>query len=77
VRRRGNQWYDAICTQLRVAGGPLAVDRIWEKMTSSGFQHASKRPQSTLRARIAELAQMKKIEQVGRATYRLLEGTAS
>ncbi len=78
MRRRTNLWYDAICEHLRTANGPLAVEQIWDRMASAGFQHSSKMPRSTLGARIAELAQMKKIRRVGPATYQIApEGTAS
>jgi hypothetical protein len=71
-RRPSNLWHAALRAQLRAAGGPLRVDQIWQRMEAAGFRHASKRPKSTLRARISELVQMKKIERVGPATYRLL-----
>jgi hypothetical protein len=69
--KKGNAWYDAICAQLHAAQGPLAVDQIWRGMEASGFQHKSEMPRGTLGARIAELVQMKKLERVGPATYRL------
>jgi hypothetical protein len=69
--RRTNLWYDAICTHLRTAGEPLAVDQIWARMEAAGFQHSSKKPKSTLGARVAELTQMQKIARVGPATYKL------
>jgi hypothetical protein len=76
VRRATNTWHDAIVAQLRAADRPLAVDQIWQGMEVAGFRHASARPRQTLGARIAELAQKKKIERVGPATYRL-SGEAS
>lgn len=69
--RRPNVWHQAIVEQLRSAGGPLPVEQIWRRLEASGFQHASKMPRSTLGARVAELVQMKKLEHVGPATYRL------
>jgi hypothetical protein len=56
---------------LRAADGALTVEQIWQRMKSAGFKHSSKLPRCTLGARVAELAQMKKIERVGPATYRL------
>jgi hypothetical protein len=73
MNRRPNAWHEAICTQLRMAQGPLGVDQIWARMEAAGFQHASKRPRSTLGARIAGLAQLKKIERVGPATYQIID----
>jgi hypothetical protein len=69
--KKPNAWHAAICAQLHAAEGPLVVDQIWVRMEASGFQHSSKMPRSTLGARVAELAQMKKIERVGPATYQL------
>lgn len=69
--RRPNAWHAAICEQLRAAGGPLPVDQIWERMSASGFRHASENPRGTLGARVAELVQMKTLERVGPATYQL------
>jgi len=77
VRRRSNSWYAAICAQLLAAGGPLKVDQIWQGMEATGFQHRSVLPRSTLGGRIAELVRMKKLERVGRATYRLLSEPSS
>lgn len=74
MRSRSNRWHDAICAHLRAAGGPLAVEQIWERMAAQNFRHASEQPKSTLGARIVELTQMKKIKRVGPATYQLLEG---
>lgn len=71
MRRASNLWYAAICEQLRAAAAPLRVDQIWERMSASGFRHASKHPRSTLGARVAELVQMRKLERVSRATYQL------
>lgn len=73
MKRTTNRWHDAICDQLRDAGGPIIVDQIWEGMKASGFQHGSKVPRSTLGARLAELVQMKKLKRVGPKTYQLLE----
>jgi hypothetical protein len=69
--RKPNAWHQAICEHLREAGVPLAVDQIWSRMEEVGFRHSSEKPRSTLGARIAELAQMKKIERVGKALYQL------
>jgi hypothetical protein len=69
--RRPNAWHEAICTHLRAAGAPLAVEQIWQRMEAAGFQHSSKLPRSTLGARIAELAQMKKVDRVGPAMYQI------
>src|SRR2546428_149440 len=69
--KRQNAWYVAICEQLRVAGGPLAVEQIWARMEAAGFQHASRLPRSTLGARVAELVQQKRLSRVGPATYQL------
>ena len=71
MKKSGNLWYAAICEQLRAAGRPLPVGQIWEGMQGAGFRHESKKPRATLGARVCELAQMKKIERVGPATYRL------
>ena len=73
MRRHTNAWYDAICAQLRAAGGPLAVKQIWQGMATAGFPHSSANPKSTLSARIAELVQMKKLARVGPATYQMAE----
>ena len=73
---RPNAWHAAICAHLRAAGKPLAVEQIWAHMEAAGFQHSSKKPKSTLGARVAELAQMQKIERVGPATYQLAPETA-
>ncbi len=72
-RRRGNAWYAAILEQLRAADGPLCTKQIWERLDAAGFRHRSKQPKSTLSARLAELVAMKKLDHVGRATYRLRE----
>ena len=69
--RRPNAWHQAIVSHLHAAGEPLPVDQIWQRMTAAGFAHASKKPRSTLGARIAELVQMKTLARVGPATYRL------
>ena len=71
--RRPNAWHQAIVSQLHAAGEPLPVEQIWQRMEAAGFQHASKKPRSTLGARIAELVQMKTLARVGAATYRLSE----
>lgn len=71
-----NAWHVAICEHLRAAGEPLAVEQIWQRMVSAGFCHRSEVPRSTLGARISELVQMKKLERVAPATYRLLEVAA-
>ena len=73
MSRPTNRWYDAICTQLQTADGPIITDQIWDGMVASGFQHGSKVPRSTLGARLAELVQMKKIERIDRLTYQLPE----
>ncbi len=73
--RKPNAWHQAIVAQLSAAGGPLGVEQIWQRMEASGFQHASKMPRSTLGARIAELVQMKWIERIGPATYKLAPNT--
>jgi hypothetical protein len=73
VRRSTNSWHAAICEQLRAAGGPLVVEQIWQGMVAAGFQHSSRVPRQTLGARVAELAQKKKIERVGPATYQLAQ----
>jgi hypothetical protein len=70
---RTNTWYVAICTQLRATNQPLVADQIWQGMVQAGFQHTSTAPRSTLRARLAELVQMKKIARVGPTTYQLAE----
>jgi hypothetical protein len=70
--RRSNSWYEAICEQLRVAGGPLTVEQTWGCLEASGFQHASRLPRSTLGARVAELVQAKRLERVGPATYQFV-----
>ena len=69
--RRPNAWHQAIVSQLHEAGEPLPVEQIWQRMEAAGFRHSSKKPRSTLGARIAELVQMKKLARVGPATYRL------
>ena len=69
--RRPNAWYGAICEQLRIAGGPLAIKQIWAGMEASGFQHSSKWPRSTLGARVAELVQLKRLVHVGPGTYQI------
>jgi hypothetical protein len=69
--RRSNAWHEVIVAHLRAAGGSLTVEQIWQRMEAAGFKHSSKLPRSTLGARIAELAQMKKIERIGPATYQL------
>jgi hypothetical protein len=70
--RKPNAWYSAICAQLGAAKGPLSVEQIWQGMETSGFQHRSEMPRSTLGARIAELVQLKKLVRVGPGTYQLL-----
>lgn len=70
---RPNAWHHAIVSHLHAANGPLPVEQIWERMEGAGFQHASRMPRSTLRARIAELVQMKKLMSVGPATYQLAQ----
>jgi hypothetical protein len=40
-------------------------------MEAADFPHASKKPKSTLGARVAELVQMKVLERVGPGTYRV------
>jgi hypothetical protein len=77
VRRQPNAWYEAICAQLRAAEGPLAVKQIWLRMKAAGFKHASAKPRQTLGARVAELAQLKRIERVGPATYQISSEAAS
>ena len=77
MRRKSNLWYDAICTQLRDAGGPLPVQQIWQRMEASGFTHSSKQPRSTLGARVAELVKEHKLKRVGPATYMLAPEAAS
>lgn len=69
--KKSNAWYEAVVAHLRAAGGPLTVEQIWQRMEAAGFKHGSKVPRSTLGARVTELAQMKRIERVGPATYRL------
>jgi hypothetical protein len=69
--RKPNAWHHAIVEHLNATGGPLSVDQIWQRMEAAGFRHSSKMPRSTLGARIAELVQMKKLDRVGPATYRL------
>ena len=71
MSRRENAWHAAIVEQLRLAARPLAVGQIWQAMEATGFQHSSKKPRSTLGARVAELVQMKKLSRVGHATYQL------
>lgn len=73
MRRQSNAWHDAIIAHLRAAGGPLTVEQIWQHMATAGFRHTSKKPRSTLGARVAELAQMKVLERLGPATYGLSE----
>jgi hypothetical protein len=71
---RANAWHDAILTQLRAAeGAALTVSQIWQGMAAAGFRHGSEQPVRTLAARIAELAQAKKLERMGPALYRLVE----
>ena len=70
---RQNAWHEAIVAHLRAAGGSLTVEQIWERMEAAGFQHVSKKPRSTLGARVAELVQMKQLTRVGPATYQLSE----
>jgi len=72
--KRPNAWHQAIVTHLNAAGGSLSVEQIWQRMEAAGFQHDSKMPRSTLGARIAELVQMKQLERVGHALYRLSSG---
>lgn len=72
-----NAWHRAIVAHLREAGEPLRVAQIWQRMSEAGFKHSSKHPRSTLGARISELAQMKQINRVGPATYRISQGEAS
>ena len=69
---RPNAWHQAIVAQLHAAGEPLPVEQIWQRMEAADFQHSSKKPRSTLGARISELVQMKMLARVGSATYRLL-----
>ena len=69
--RRPNAWQQAIVSQLHDAGGPLPVDQIWQRMEAAGFRHSSKKPRSTLGARLAELVQMKTLARIGTATYGL------
>jgi len=64
-------WHEAIITHLRTADIGLTVPQIWRRMEAAGFSHASKKPRSTLGARVAELAQMKVIERVGPGMYRM------
>ncbi len=71
MRGRPNAWHEAICAQLRTAGAALTLDQIWDGMDAAGFQHHSKQPRQTLGARIAELAQSKKIKRTAPATYQL------
>lgn len=71
--RAPNRWHAAICDQLAKSGAPLAPIQIWAGMNAAGFRHKSRRPRSTLGARLAELVQMKKLERVGPATYRMSE----
>jgi hypothetical protein len=73
VRARSNSWYEAICAQLRAADGPLPVAQIWSRMLASGFQHGSKKPKSTLSARVAELKLAGRIERVAPRMYQLSE----
>lgn len=76
MRHASNRWHEAICDHLRAAGTPLTVDQIWQRMETARFRHSSGVPRGTLGARIAELVQQKKLERVGPATYRLLEGSS-
>ena len=69
--KRPNAWHQAIVSHLHVAGGPLTVKQIWQRMEAAGFQHTSKRPRSTIGARIAELVQLKKLSRVGPASYQI------
>jgi hypothetical protein len=71
MRRSTNAWHDAICAQLSAAGRALSVVQILHAMETAGFRHKSAMPRATLGARIAELVQMKKLERVGPALYRL------
>lgn len=75
--RRPNAWHQAIVAHLHSARGPLPVEQIWQRMEAAGFAHASKLPRSTLGARIAELVQLKKLERVGPATYRLAQESST
>lgn len=75
--RKPNAWHHAIVAHLHATGGPLSVDQIWQCMEAAGFQHSSKKPRSTLGARLAELVQMKKLARVGSATYRLAHESAT
>lgn len=75
--KRPNAWHHAIVSHLHAANGPLPVEQIWERMEGAGFQHASRMPRSTLRARIAELVQMKTLSRVGSATYQIAKVTCS
>lgn len=68
---RQNAWHEAIVAHLRAAGGALTVEQIWARMEAADFQHVSKKPRSTLGARVAELVQMKQLTRVGPATYQL------
>jgi hypothetical protein len=69
--KRPNAWHKAIVARLHEAGEPLPVDQIWQRMEAAGFRHSSKKPRSTLGARIAALVQMKALSRVALATYRL------
>ena len=69
--KKPNAWHEAVVAHLRAAGGPLTVEQIWQRMEAAGFKHSSKMPRCTLGARVTELVQVKKIERVGPATYRL------
>ena len=75
--RRLNAWHQAIVARLHEAGGPLPVEQIWQRMEAGGFQHSSKKPRSTLGARIAELVQMNKLLRVGPASYRLVHESST
>ena len=69
--KKFNAWHEAVVAHLRAAGVPLTIEQLWQRMEAAGFKHGSKLPRSTLGARVTELAQMKKIERVGPATYQL------
>jgi hypothetical protein len=69
--KKPNAWHEAVIAHLRAAGGSLTIEQIWQRMETAGFKHSSKLLRSTLGGRVTELAQMKMIERVGPATYRL------
>jgi hypothetical protein len=77
VRNSVNRWHAAIWEQLKKSGEPLSPEQIWTAMASSGFAHQSKRPRSTLGARIAELVAQGEVQRVGPARYQIVAESAS